>query len=140
MKIPLFSLTLNIKNFEENKLEKILKKFNNEIGIDNFIVELEFHEKYYKYPNEERCIINIFSKKYVFLKEVLRKYKDILWKYRFSGDGFFENDGILYHFRDEDAYWNSEFQKASFLHSDVTWVNFIVFPIAAAVCEEKELD
>ena len=59
-----------------------------------------------------------------------------MWKYSFAGEGFFEKNGILCLFRDEDAYWNSECQKEVFLHPDVTWVNFITFPIDPNICED----
>jgi hypothetical protein len=139
MNIPLFTMNLFIKNFNKNKLNKILMSFNKKIG-ENFNVKLYLNEKSYKYPDREECWIYVYSKKYVSLKEILYKYKQIEWKYNSIGRTSFSKDGIRCLFSDEDAFWNYEFQKESFLHSDITWVNFIAFPIEPRVAESENFD
>lgn len=139
MNIPLFYMILNIKNFTESKLSFLLNLFNLKLG-KNFLVILESHEKYYKYSNEEKCLIYIFSKKYASLKNILAKYNNILWKYTSTGNASFEKDGVFCVFKDEDAYWNYEDQEEFFLDPDITWVNFIAFPIDPKIAEIKDWD
>jgi hypothetical protein len=139
MKIPLFNLTLNIKDFNKNKLDDILEKFSLKIGKEDFKIKLVRHEKYWKFPEQEECIVEIYSKNYVSLKSILIKFDNLLWKYSCIENSFTYNSvNCLYW--DEEAYWYSDLQKESFLHLDITWAIFNVLPIDRNICEVEELD
>ena len=127
MNISQFTIEVLIKKFSNNIVNFIKKELIKKLD-KNIKIKFDFSEKYWKIPETTQCYFNIYSKRKLYINDILSKF-DLKWEVTSIGKSAILHNKIYCIFEDEEAFWNAECENKIFIHPDITWVLINSFPV-----------